>query len=112
MRPADASPVANGPGASAVLSVAIGWFALGVLAIAGDASAPFARTLTIWKPTGPLSGVTTGAIVLWLLVWLALARLWRRRDVDMRLVGWASGALIVLGLFLTFPPSMDFLQGK
>jgi hypothetical protein len=95
-----------------VLGAAIGWFTLGVLAIAGDASAPVARALTIWKPTGPLSGVTTGAIVLWLVVWLALARLWRGRDVDMRLIGWASAALVLAGLFLTFQPSMDFLQGR
>jgi hypothetical protein len=95
-----------------VLAAAVGWAVLGILAIAGDASAPVARALTLWKPTGPLSGVSGLAILLWLLVWLALGSLWRRRDVDMRLVGWSAAALILVGVVLTFPPSMDFLQGK
>jgi hypothetical protein len=102
----------NGPGAAAVLATSIGWFVLGVLALAGDAAPRFAQLLNIWKPTGPLSGVTSGAIVIWLLVWLLLARLWRRRDVGMAAVGMASAALMVGGLLLTFPPFMDFVQGR
>jgi len=103
---------ANGPGAGAVLAASIGWFALGVLALAGDALPPVAHALTFWKPTGPLSGVTTGAILIWLLAWLLLARAWRGRNVGMGAIGVACAALVVGGLLLTFPPFMDFLQGK
>ena len=102
----------NGPGAAAILSASIGWFVLGVLALAGDAAISVAHLLNVWKPTGPLSGVTTGAIAIWLLAWLLLAKVWRRRDVNMTVVGAASAVLIVGGLLLTFPPFMDLLQGK
>ena len=59
----------NGSGAAAILSAGIGAFALAVLAIAGDKSAHIAGSLIFYKPTGPLSGVTTTAIVIWLFTW-------------------------------------------
>ncbi|THD58233.1 hypothetical protein [Phenylobacterium sp.] len=102
----------NGSGAAAVLAAAIGWFVLGVLALAGDTVPSVKRALTLWKPTGGLSGVTTVAIVAWLVVWLVLGRRWRDRDVKLGVVGASSAALLVGGLLLTFPPFMDFLQGK
>ena len=102
----------NGPGAAAILSSAIGCFVLGVLALAGDAFPPVARALNVWKPTGPLSGVTDLAIIVWLLVWLVLARAWARRTVNWGAVKVASIAMFVAALLLTFPPFMDLLQGK
>ena len=56
----------NGSGAAAILSAGVGAFALAVLAIAGDKSAHIAGSLIFYKPTGPLSGVTTTAILIWL----------------------------------------------
>ena len=102
----------NGSGAAAVLSAAIGWFTLGVLALAGDAVPRVKLMLILWKPTGALSGVTSLAILVWLVVWMVLGRRWRDRDVSLRVVGAVSVALLVGGLLLTFPPFMDFLQGK
>lgn len=112
MADAEIAASVNGPGAAAVLAASIGWFVLGVLALAGDAAPGVAHLLNIWKPTGPLSGVTTGAIAIWLLAWLLLARLWRCHDVRMTIVGAASAAFMAGGLLLTFPPFMDLLQGK
>ena len=106
------APLSNGPGAAAILSSAIGCFVLGVLALAGDAFPPVARALNVWKPTGPLSGVTDLAIIVWLLVWLVLARAWARRTVNWGTVKVASIAMFVAALLLTFPPFMDLLQGK
>ena len=70
----------NGSGAAAVLSAAIGWFTLGVLALAGDAVPRVKLMLILWKPTGALSGVTSLAILVWLVVWMVLGRRWRDRD--------------------------------
>lgn len=112
MSESDAAPIPNGPGASAVLAAAIGWFALGVLALAGDAVPRVAHLLTFWKPTGPLSGVTIAAILIWLLAWRLLGRRWRGRDVSIGAVGVVAATLVAAGLLLTFPPFMDFLQGK
>jgi hypothetical protein len=102
----------NGPGAAAILAAGIGTLTLGVFALAGDASKPIAGALNVWKPTGPLSGVTDVSILSWLAAWLILSRLWERRDVNLRLVNTASFGMFIAGLLLTFPPIMDLLQGK
>jgi hypothetical protein len=106
------APLTNGPGAAAILSSAIGCFVLGILALAGDAFPSVARALNIWKPTGPLSGVTNLAIIVWLLVWRVLARAWARRTVNWSMVKGASIAMFAAAILLTFPPFMDLLQGK
>jgi len=107
-----ASLPANGPGAAALLAAAIGGFTLGVVAFVGDASSGVARALTWWKPTGPLSGVTDVTIIVWLASWLVLSRLWARRTLDFRRISLLAVLLFIVGLLLTFPPFMDFLQGK
>jgi hypothetical protein len=112
MADANEAPITNGAGAAAILAAAGGCFALGVLALAGDASASLAQALKFWKPTGPLSGVTDVAILVWLVLWIVLHRLWRARTVSMARVNILSVLLFVGGVLLTFPPFMDLLQGK
>jgi|SRR5579859_1009638 len=112
MADADKAPITNGPGAAALAAAAGGCFALGVMALASDASAPLAKILKVWPPTGPLSGVTDIAILVWLAIWFGLSRLWRGRSVNMAGVNFASVVLFVGAILLTFPPFMDLLQGK
>jgi hypothetical protein len=102
----------NGPGAAAILAAGIGSAALGVFAFAADAMPMIRRALIFWPPTGPLSGVTTVAIVVWLAAWYGLARRWGSRDVNIVLVSVAALLMLLAGLLLTFPPFMDLLQGK
>jgi hypothetical protein len=102
----------NGAAAATVLAVAIGILALGACALAGDASPRLARLLNVWNPTGPLSGVTIFAILVWLLAWTALARAWTGHNLNLRRINLVALLLIVIGLLLTFPPFMDVLQGK
>ncbi len=99
----------NGPGAAAVLSAGIGSFALSILAIVADKLPAIKSLLAFYKPTGPLSGVTTVAVLVWLAVWLILDRRWRARTVALGLVSAAALALLVLSLLLTFPPLADLL---
>jgi len=108
----DEEAFCNGPGAAAVLAAGIGGLALGLLALAGDAFPAVAGALNVWKPTGPLSGVTGAAIVIWLATWLVLGAAWRRRKLSMGPVAGATAVMMIAGLLLTFPPFMDFLQGK
>jgi hypothetical protein len=82
---------ANGPVAAAVLSCAVGCFLLGLLAVAADGSKRLAATLNFYHPTGPLSGVTTVAIALWIVCWFVF---------------------LALGLLLTFPPFGDLFLGR
>jgi hypothetical protein len=102
----------NGAGAAAILAAGIGCAALGVLAVLGDAFSSIKSLLNFYNPTGPLSGVTTVAIIVWLASWFMLARKWDGRDVALNWVSAIAFILLAVGLFLTFPPGMDLLQGK
>jgi fluoride ion exporter CrcB/FEX len=97
----------NGFAAAAILAAGIGSFALGVLTVAGDASKSFAHHLILYRPTGPLSGVTTAAIAIWLLSWSLLALRWRSRTVAVAPVLSAAFLLLAASLLLTFPPVID-----
>ncbi len=104
--------IPNGPGAAAILAAGIGCAAIGILAFAGDASDAIGKFLNFYNPTGTLSGVTTLGIIIWLVSWFALNRVWERRTVGMLRVNVAAFALLAVGFLLTFPPFMDLLQGK
>jgi hypothetical protein len=96
----------NGPGAAALLSAGLGVFVLSVLAIIGDQSPAFKKLMIFYLPTGPLSGVTTIAVAIWLVSWVSLDLLWRRSDSK----HWAIAAgmvLLVLGFLLMIPPVGD-----
>lgn len=97
----------NGSGAAAVLSAGVGSFALAVLAFAGDKSALIKSSLVFYKPTGPLSGVTTIAILIWLFTWGILEWRWRKRTVAAGRIGAIAFVLLGLSLLLTFPPVVD-----
>ena len=108
----DTDAIPNGPAAAAVLAAGIGCGALGILAFAGDASDSVGRLLNFYDPSGTLSGVTTVAIIIWLVAWFALNRRWQARTVPTAGVNVVAFALLAVGFLLTFPPFMDFLQGK
>lgn len=97
----------NGFGAAAILAASIGCVSLGLLTVAGDASKSFARHLILYRPTGPLSGVTTIAIAIWLLAWAILSRRWSARDVVLRPILAVAFILFAVSLLLTFPPVID-----
>lgn len=97
----------NGSAAAAVLSAGIGSFALAFITVLADRSAAFKLLLTFSKPVGPLSGVTTIAVVLWIAGWVFLDLLWKRRELPLSRIGWGAIALFVLSLLLTFPPLAD-----
>jgi hypothetical protein len=99
----------NGSGAAAILSAGIGSLALAVLAFAGDTSATIKSILVFYRPTGVLSGVTTTAILIWLLTWAALEWRWGKRTVALGRIGIIALALLGLSFLLTFPPIVDLL---
>lgn len=105
-------PTRNGAAAAAILSACIGCCTLAVLAMIGDASKSAARMLTFYKPTGPLSGVTTLAIIVWMAAWLVFDRRWRQKSLAFARVTGVALVLLAIGLLLTFPPFEDLLLGK
>jgi len=99
----------NGFGAAAVLGAGIGSFALAVIALAADRVPALGRVLDFYQPTGPLSGVTTTAIAIWLIIWAFLHYRWRNQNVALGSIAAAALILLVLGVLLTFPPLADLL---
>lgn len=104
--------IPNGPGAAAILAAGIGCAVVGILALAGDASAAIGKLLNFYNPVGTLSGVSTVAIIVWLVSWYVLNRQWRTKTVALAKVNVAAFIGLAIGLLLTFPPFMDLLQGK
>jgi hypothetical protein len=96
---------ANEPGlgnvAAAMVAAGAGSFAMGVFYILG-AMKP--ASFNLYKPAGALSGVSTAAIVVWLVVWAVLAKRWNARHIRMGAAGVVALGLLVLGLLLTYPP--------
>jgi len=103
----DAIP--NGLGAAAILAAGIGSAALGVFTLANEASPAVKSFFTFYPPTGGLSGVTTTAIVVWLVAWYVLARRWSGRTVAMAQINLAAFVLLAVGLLLTFPPVIELM---
>jgi hypothetical protein len=99
----------EGAGAAALVAAGLGSTVLGVLTALADHNAAVKAAMIWWKPTGPLSGVTTAAILVWLVSWLGLHLAWRRKPVNMRVAGMVALVLLLLGFLLTFPPVIDLL---
>jgi len=97
----------NGSGAAALLAAGIGSLMVAIFAIAGDKSAVIRSFFTFSKATGPLSGVTTSAILVWLIVWAILHARWSKRSVALGTISAAALVLLGLGVLLTFPPLAD-----
>jgi len=102
-----ASILPNGSGAAAILASGIGSFVLAVLAFAGDKSAAVKSSLVFYKPTGALSGVSTIAILIWLLTWGIFEWRWGKKTVAAGRIIAAAFVLLGLSLLLTFPPVVD-----
>jgi hypothetical protein len=103
----NAPALTNGSGAAAILAAAIGNLALAVLACAGDKLAAVKSLLIFYKPTGQLSGVTSVAILIWLITWGILEWRWRNRTVTVGRISAISLALLGFSMLLTFPPVVD-----
>jgi hypothetical protein len=99
--------IPNGSGAAAILAAGFGCFVLAVLALAGDKSALIKSYMVFYKPTGPLSGVTTTAILIWILTWAMLEWRWRNKAVAVGRICAIALALLGLSLLVTFPPVVD-----
>jgi len=94
----------SGPAAAVVLAAGLASFALGLLTVLTAASGAVSDALTLSDRVGDLSGVTTGAALVFFAAWLALALAWRRANPSLARATAVAGVLIALGLLGTFPP--------
>jgi hypothetical protein len=103
----DLPDVPDGPGAAAMLSAGIGVFVLGLLTVLSEASTGIHDLMEDFQGSvgvGPLAGKTTLAVVAYFASWALLWALWRKRDIDIRLMFWIGLGLGVAGALGTFPP--------
>ena len=94
----------SGPAAAVVLAAGLASFALGVLTVLTATSGAVSDALTLSERVGDLSGVTTGAALVFFAAWIALALAWRRANPSLARATAVAGVLIALGLLGTFPP--------
>jgi hypothetical protein len=101
--------IPNGPGAAAILGAGIGCAALGLLTLASEVSSSIGAWLNFYGPVGPLSGKTMLTVLVWLVAWFILSRLWGKKVVALGPVNTAAFALLGVGFLLTFPPVWGLL---
>jgi hypothetical protein len=101
----------SGPGAAAILAAGIGCAVLGVFALLGNEFNGIAGFFDFYSPAGPLSGVTTCAIAVWLATWFVLASIWADREIAIGPVSAVALVLLAIGFGLTFPPVVNLLRG-
>ena len=99
--------IPTGPGAAAILAAGVGAFCVAIFALFADKAPGFKNAMIFYRPTGPLSGVTTSAVAIWLVVWAGLHLRWRDRNVSIKRTNAAAYVLLILSLLLTFPPIAD-----
>ncbi len=101
----------NGPAAAAIMASGIGSLALGLLTTLAETIKGVGSALNLYAPSGPLSGKTAGAVVVWLVAWAVLQGLWKDKSVDFARVFTTTLVLIALGLLGTFPLFFELLAG-
>jgi hypothetical protein len=99
----ESSAAPDGAVIAALVAAGAGCATMGILYTLGIVSAAATRYLSWYSPSGSLSGMSSGAVIVWLLVWFLLHRRWSKRDVAPGRAVLAFG-LLAIGLLLTFPP--------
>lgn len=100
----------NGPVAAAMLATGIGILVLGILTTLSEASEGVHEFLEFSERVGPLSGKTILATGAFLLSWGGLHAVLRERELPWRTLIVALGALVAIGLVLTFPPFFQLFK--
>jgi hypothetical protein len=93
----------EGKALAAMVAAGVGSAAVGMLTTLAEVSPGLKNVLNFYDPVGPLSGKTTVAVIVWLIIWYALARRWGVRPPMMRSGLVATFVLIGVGFVGTFP---------
>lgn len=102
--------IKNGKALAAILSAGIGSFILGFFAFIAELNKTVKELLTFYPPSGSLSGISTLAVIGWLISWAVLYFAWRNHDVNFNRVFIIGLILIGLGLLFMFPPFIDVFK--
>ena len=103
-------PEPNGGIVAATVAAGAGCAALGGLTIASAASAEVADLLTLYAPSGPLTGKATVAAIIYVIVWVNLHFRLRDRELSLSRGFLLPMFLLAIGLAGTFPPVYQLFQ--
>jgi hypothetical protein len=97
----------TGKALAALVAAGVGCTALGLFTVLAEVSVSLRNLLNFYNPVGPLSGKTTFAVVVWLIAWFLLARVFRDNAPNWRTGLTLAFVLIGLGFVGTFPPVFE-----
>ncbi|MEW5988790.1 MAG: hypothetical protein AB1791_19365 [Chloroflexota bacterium] len=101
----------TGPAAAALIAGGIGALVIGLMTTGAEISEGLKNVLNWWNPAGPLVGKTGLGIIVWLISWFVLNRLWKDKAYDLGKAFTITLILIAVGLVLTFPPVFEIFAG-
>lgn len=106
----------TGPVVAAFLAAGLGLLALGIVAVATEASEAaegVVLRLGSWMPgaagIGPYSGKQTIMLATWAISWVVLHLALRQRDPDVRAPFGAALLMVLLAAVLVWPPTWRLL---
>lgn len=102
--------IATGAAAGAMIASGIGTLVIGMMTTGAVLSSGLKSFLNMYNPAGPLSGKTTVGVIVWLISWFVLNRIWKDEDYDLAKAFTITLILIGLGLILTFPPVFEAFE--
>ena len=100
----------NGGIVAATIAAGAGCAALGLLTVASAASSEFADLLTLYAPSGPLTGKATVASLIYVIVWVNLHFRLRDRELSLSRGFLLTMFLLTIGLLGTFPPVYQLFE--
>ena len=100
----------DGAALAAILSAGLGCAAIGLMVVLAEAIPPIKEMLNWWSPAGPLTGKTGVGVIVWIVSWIFLHQIWRRREIAFRKIWLLALLLIVVGWIGTFPPVFEFFS--
>lgn len=102
----------NGRASAALLAGGIGSFSVGLMTTLAAASKTISSSLNWFNPVGPLSGKTSVALIIWLVLWLVFNQLWKNKETQFEKIASIAMVLLILGFLLTFPPFFDLFAAE
>jgi hypothetical protein len=103
-------PEPNGGIVAATVAAGAGCAALGGLTVASAASTEVADLLTLYAPSGPLTGKATVAAIIYVIVWVNLHFRLRDRELSLSRGFLLTMFLLAVGLAGTFPPFYQLFE--
>lgn len=97
---------------AAILATGVGATALGIFTVLAEASATIKDWLQWSNAVGPLAGKTILAVVVWLLSWIVLHTVLRKRPTETGRALTIALVLIGLGVLGTFPPFFQLFAAE